>query len=239
MYDDTDSRIVLPLIIRLLVGKFEGRLFLAKEKLLKTQNRKWLLGYIFANILLFSLIVGLLSPTFSDVESLFAKFKSPSGFVPLFLFPFLIVLEGILSSHMKYVLIFRRLRNPLPACQAFSKFAKEDPRVDISKFSKIFPEGLPKEPRDQNSHWYTFYRKYQNEPMVLATHRNFLLTRDLMTLSYLLIPVGFVAHLFWNTPIKLVLLHLGLLVFLGLCIGVSAKHYGERLVENVLVEATQ
>jgi len=211
---------------------------LSKEKLIKDKNRKWLICYMLFHIIVFALFAALISPTFKDINELLSKLKSPSGFFPILAFPFAIILEGIIYSDLKAILVFWRLKNPLPGHQAFSVIALKDPRIDMKKLESLFPDGLPQEPSDQNSKWYNLYRQFSDRPIVYDAHKSFLLTRDLAALTIVLMPFCFVAHLFWNTPAITVFYHLLLLLGITVVISLSSQNHGKRFVANVLVEAT-
>jgi len=211
---------------------------LGKEKLIKDKNRKWLICYLLLNILLFALFAAIVSPKYEDINELLSKLRNPSGFFSLLAFPLATVLEGIIHSDYKAMLVFWRFRNPLPGCRAFSLIAKKDPRIDINKLATLFPGGFPEKPKEQNSVWYKLYRQYSEKPIVYGSHKSFLLTRDLAALTLILIPFCLIAHLFWQTSLPSILYHLLLLFVLTILISVAAQHYGKRFVANVLVEAT-
>jgi len=190
------------------------------------------------HIIVFALFAALISPTFKDINELLSKLKSPSGFFPILAFPFAIILEGIIYSDLKAILVFWRFKNPLPGHQAFSVIALKDPRINMKKLESLFPDGLPQEPSDQNSKWYKLYRQFSERPIVYDAHKSFLLTRDLAALTIVLMPFCFVAHLFWNTPAITVFYHLLLLLGITVVISLSSQNHGKRFVANVLVEAT-
>jgi hypothetical protein len=78
-----------------------------------------------------------------------------------------------------------------------------------------------------------------NSPIVYDAQKFFLLTRDLAALTAVLIPFCVIAHLFWHTPPKIIIVHVLMLVGLFLLICVSAQNYGKRFVANVLVETIE
>ncbi len=211
---------------------------MSQDKLIKDKNRKWLISYLLFQVALFTLFAAAVSPTFSDINEFLDKLKSPSGFFPLLSFPLAIVLEGLIHSKHKAVLVYWRIKNPLPGSIAFSDIATNDPRIDMESLRQLYPEGLPEDPRDQNSKWYKLYRQYMNIPIVYDAHRFFLLTRDLTALTAVLIPFCIVAHLFWSTAVSAIAYHVLALVMLVVIISISSQNYGKRFVANVLVEAT-
>jgi hypothetical protein len=135
------------------------------------------------------------------------------------------------------VLVFWRLKYPLlPGCRAFSKIAPNDPRIDMDAVKGMYPEGLPEDPKKQNAAWYKLYKQQGNKLIVKDAHRFFLLTRDLATLTVVLIPFCVVAHLLWNSSVATIGYHVFMLAVIAILICLSAQSYGRRLVENVFAE---
>ena len=212
---------------------------MANDKRIKDINRKWVYAYIFCHIIIFSIFVGVISPAFSDVEQLLSKLKSPSGFLPLILYPLAIIFDGLLSDNMKHIIVFRRIKDPLPGMRAFSYIADKDPRIDFEKIKILFPQGIPTAPKDQNTKWYSLFEKYEDIDIIRESHKLFLLTRDFAALTLIFLPICIVGHFFWNSPLNVIIYHTFFLLFLFVGISISAKHYGEAFVANVLVEATR
>jgi hypothetical protein len=211
---------------------------LGRDKLIKDKNRKWLIFYLLGHVVLFALLAAILSPTLTDVNDFLSKLKSPSGFFPILSFPLAIVLEGLIHSDHKAVIVFWRTENPDPGSRAFSHIAPKDPRINMDRLHKLFPGGFPQDPDEQNSTWYRLYRKYSESPIVYDAHRFFLLTRDLAALTVVLIPFCIIAHLFWHSSVEVIVSHVLVLAGLAFITLLSAKNYGKRFVANVLVEAT-
>lgn len=211
---------------------------MSQDKLIKDKNRKWLIFYLLFQVALFALFAAAVSPTFKDVNEFLSKLKSPSGFFPLLSFPIVIVLEGLIHSKYKAVLVFWRRKNPLPGSKAFTDIAPNDPRISMDALKAMYPDGLPEDPHDQNSSWYKLYREYNEKPIVYDAHKFFLLTRDLAALTVVLIPFCAVAHLLWSTAASAIAYHVLALVVIFIIISLSSQHYGKRFVANVLVEAT-
>jgi len=115
--------------------------------------------------------------------------------------------------------------------------AQRDPRISVGKLLDIFPDGLPQDPADQNAKWYELYRMFGEAPIVYDTHRYFLLTRDMATLTVILIPFCIIAHLCWHSSHAVIFTHVLVLVCLFIVISISSQNYGRRFVANVLVEA--
>src|SRR5262249_20213609 len=76
------------------------------------------------------------------------------------------VLNAQLSAEMKSRIVFMRWRNPLPGCEAFSRYAKGDARIDLSAIERLC--GLvPESPREQNALWYRLYKSVASDPSLV------------------------------------------------------------------------
>lgn len=208
-----------------------------KQRYIKNENRKWLIGYLLLHIVIFALFCGLVNLTFSDVNQLLSKLKGPQGFLPLIAVTFSIVLEGLFSNSIKEFLVFWRVKNRLPGHRAFSRIGPGDPRVKMEKVETLFPDGLPSDPKTQNQEWFQLYKKYEDERRVFYSHKAFLLTRDLTALTAAVIPLSVIAHLIAGTQGSTIVYHVLFLLGLLILISLPARNYGNRFVANVLVEA--
>jgi len=216
----------------------KGNLAKVTQRYIKTENRKWLIGYLLLHIVIFALFCGLVNLTFSDVNQLLSKLKDPQGFLPLLAVIFSIVLEGLLSNPIKEFLVFWRIRNRLPGHRAFSVIGPKDARVNMEKVNALFSNGLPSDPKLQNNEWYDLYNKYGDERRVFYSHKAFLLTRDLTALTATVIPLSFIGHLIAGSQWNMVGNHFLILLAILVLISISARNYGNRFVANVLIEAT-
>ena len=208
-----------------------------KERYIKSENRKWLIGYLLLHIVIFALISNLINFSLIDADHLISKLKNPQGFIPLTAAILIIVLEGILKNSVKEFLVFWRFKNRLPGHRAFSHIGPGDPRIDMEKVRQLFPRGIPVDPKEQNRAWFHLYRHYQNELQVFHSHKVFLLTRDLTSLTVIFVPFAILGHFLFGNNSQMLIYHLLIIVVLFVVISLSAKHYGERFVANVLVEA--
>ena len=210
---------------------------MAKEKNIKRINRKYLVAYMFANLVLFSIFSTMLTIEIS-INNLGNILFTPKSILIILLFLLSIVFEGIISSEIKAVLIFWKVNNPLPGSYAFSKIAKHDSRIDVELLKTHFPDGFPSKPDEQNKAWYKLYRKHSSKNIVFEAHRAFLLTRDLAALAIILLPITVAGHIIFTTPMNYFYFH-GTTLLLGLLITiVSSRNYGNRFVANVLAEET-
>ncbi len=210
---------------------------MAQEKTLKSANRINLIVYLVLNFLFFATLSGLVSIKIGEWDDLLKKWLAPEGILIGILYSISIVLEGVISSDIKAVLVFWRVRNPLPGTRAFSDIAAKDPRIDMNALSNMFSGKLPEEPREQNAKWFSLYKKFGDAKMVLEAHKAFLLTRDLAALTIVLIPISIIGHIVFSAGLAVSLIHILILLGLYLITAIASRNYGNRFVANVLVEA--
>lgn len=120
------------------------------------------------------------------------------------------ILNAQLSAEAKSRIVFMRWENPLPGCQAFTRYALNQPTVDM-KFLEATYGPLPTDPHDQNILWYKLYYSVQDEPPIRHEHREYLFSRDYAGLALMMLVVlgiaGFLQIPSWGTA-------LGYLIFL-------------------------
>lgn len=143
------------------------------------------------------------------------------------------LINAQLSPLLKARIVFFRWRDPLPGSEAFTRYGKDDPRVNLRALeSKLGP--LPSAPAEQNALWYKLFRSLQDEPAVTQAHKAFLLTRDYCCLMALMFPVVTATSLWlipsWSTSATIV----AIIVAQFLLSGQAARNHGRRLVSTVL-----
>src|SRR5262245_22425292 len=74
-----------------------------------------------------------------------------------------LLLVNVLPHSVKAMLVYWRQHGWLPGCEAFSKLAPADPRINIQALTKNVG-ALPAAPREQNARWYQLYKLVENEP---------------------------------------------------------------------------
>lgn len=203
---------------------------------LKKKNRKILVGYILINVLLFSLLSNnfIIDPT-GIIELLKNPFD-PKIVSVLLLFALSIILEGIVSSRLKAIIIFNRIKHPLPGCRVFTKIAPNDERVNFKKLLSIYNNNAPSDPNEQNFEWFRLYKLYENVEVVEESHKSFLLTRDLLAISILLFILATIAHVIVGTTISNIIYSIIIYVTIIFVLKISAFNYGNRFTANVIVE---
>jgi hypothetical protein len=186
-------------------------------------------------LILFGLIFPVCFKTLTNDFDIVLIFKALGvSIAPLLLF----LLNGLMSSHQKAVLVFWKLKNPLPGSEAFSKLSKNDTRIDRAKLKNVYGS-LPKSPIEQNKLWYKIYKKNISNTIVSDSHRAFLLARDLTSLCILfVIFLGIPVLIKGQWPIALYYFVYLLLQYVVIVIG--AQNRGKRFVTNVLaIESCQ
>ena len=191
------------------------------------------MGYMILNWLAFLVISGRLSPELDQIKSLYQNVSTLFG---LLLIPLSVILEGLISSDFKHKLVFWKIKNPLPASRAFTEIAPRDSRIDMAKLELLMENGVPLDPDKQNAAWYALYKKHSSKELVFDAHKSFLLTRDLASLSFLLIPSSIAAYMLWRIPLKSMAIHPAFLSVVLLMASRASQNYGKRFVGNVLVE---
>jgi hypothetical protein len=201
------------------------------EKSLKDGNRLSLYVVMLANLCFFYLVAQ--NNTILS-GSWFNLFRNVGTAVPAGLGLILTgVLNAQLSAEMKSRVVFVRWRNSLPGCAAFSRYAKNDVRINFSAIQHLCGP-LPEDPREQNALWYKLYKSVDSEPSVVQVHRAFLFTRDYACIALMLaVVLGFIG--FFQIPSKsIATLYFFALVLQFLVASQAARNHGRRFVTTVL-----
>jgi hypothetical protein len=170
---------------------------------------------------------------FSTTGALVPLYKSVSfGFLTLASLA-TIAMARLIPRVWERRLVHLRWKFPLPACHAFSEYAKADLRVEVQDLRRAYGE-LPTDEKEQNKLWYKFYLKHQrHNPHIAYHHRVYLLLSDSAMLVLLLLPL--VAVIFGITGtldtgrVLLALMGVEFLVFRQ-----AAHNAGAELVTDVL-----
>jgi hypothetical protein len=144
-----------------------------------------------------------------------------------------LLLAGVLPHNLKASLVFWKIRDVLPAHEAFTKHGPSDARVDMAALRAQVGE-LPIAPSEQNRLWFKLYKATENTPTVLEAHKMYLLYRDVAAISLLLlIPALLGLHLsgFDLSAAKTIA---GIFVLQYVTAAIAARHSGVRFVTNVL-----
>jgi hypothetical protein len=208
---------------------------MSTEKNLKQSNVVNLWLFFTFNVVLFLLFF---YPEFtkifsSDLKNLLTFRSSGIVVAPIILF----VINGLLTSDQKAFLVYWKLRDTLPGHRAFTKYALEDPRVELNRLNQLHGP-LPRIPKAQNVLWYKIYRTNKDEFTVRNSHKAFLLGRDLCVQAFLflLLSVGMLFFSNVDHPWVYCVIVVGeFMLMIRL-----AQNHGRQFVRNVLaVESTK
>lgn len=195
----------------------------------KGRNLTWLVATIILDclillILAFDTAVEDLSPTRMAVIRASLTVLLP---IPV------LILSTLTPPNLKAVLVFWRIKDPLPGCRAFSEHVFTDPRIDLEELKKKMGE-FPTTERDQNAKWYSLYKQVGSDSSVVDSHKNYLLFRDIAAMSLLLIPIVPISMSF--TGVNRISILICAALFLGqyLVTAIAARNTGVRFVQNVL-----
>lgn len=199
------------------------------SKTLKGRNLAWLVATLVLDILVllviaFHTVIDDLTPTRLAVirASLTALLPIP-----------VLILSSLISPNHKAILVFWRLKHPLPGARAFSVHALADHRIDLAKLKKNVGE-FPVAERDQNSKWYGLYKQVDSDPSVVDSHKNYLLFRDIAAMSLLLVPALLLVLYLGGFDSTRMLVSAAWFMGQYLVTALAARTTGIRFVQNVL-----
>jgi hypothetical protein len=211
---------------------------MSSAKTLQQQNRRALLVFLVANVIMFFVINSLPTALLADFDLVELGIQGGvSAAWAVGAHTLTAVLVWQVGQKWKNILVFRRKRNPLPGCRAFSELADQDERIDKKALEKVVGS-FPTDPRAQNQAWYKLYKRVEDLPVVLDVHGKFLLFREMTTLvvmlaPFLVVPSAFISS--WGTA--------------GICALILAAEYmfisragqtaGERFVTTVMARASK
>src|SRR5579872_1673202 len=118
---------------------------------LKESNKIGLYGLVAANLALYYLLLRSTAIVTGDWLTLL---RGLSLIVPAGVGTALTgVVAAQFSAQAKARIVFMRWRDPLPGSEAFTKYARMDPRVDVQALERLIGQ-LPTTPAEQNATWY-------------------------------------------------------------------------------------
>ncbi|MFL9856817.1 hypothetical protein PQR72_13965 [Paraburkholderia madseniana] len=204
-------------------------------KSLKRRNMLWLVAVGIVDVIAL-LVIAFHRPVDDFTPD---RLTALRGSLTVFLPVPILFLSYLLSHSQKAVVVFWRLRNPMPGSRAFSVHAPADSRIDMETLKKHIGE-FPGDERSQNAMWYRLYKLVENDVSVLESHQKYLMFRDIAAMSILLVPlVPFALFLFGNKP-PAVVLSAAVFAVQYLITAVAARNSGVRFVQNVLcIHATK
>lgn len=199
-------------------------------KNIKDEYKKYIDVFIISHIILIYII--LFGLNFNEIKNIF-KDEFYKGTIILILPILSVVLNGVLPNSIKEFLVFWRFKNRLPGYMAFSKYAKNDARIDLNILKEKHPE-LKNENLDENKIWYKIYKKYVEYPNVWDSQKNYLFTRDIIGLIFLFFVLVVIVDFIIDS--KNITILYALLIIEYFIIKIASYNYAVKFVINVLAE---
>lgn len=211
------------------------------SKELKPQNVPRLSLFFGLNVAVLFIVASGQGSTFTLEQFIKTIGSMQNGAVVLMTSLAVIVLDGLVPNVVKDVLVFWRWPHPLPGCRAFTTFAQKFPHlINIEALKKrVKPWPTKNQPDKQNKHWLDLAIKQQAEPAVSQAHRNFLLTKEMTSLSALFL-ILFPAMLCATeaTTTRTIAIYAGALAAQWFLIALASRNYGNNFVIIVLTRAS-
>jgi len=199
------------------------------DRSLKSLNMKWLVMLASLDVLIVLVFV---APEFLKDAS-WSTVAVMRGLVTALLPVIVLLLTGMLSHETKAKLVYWKVSNPYPGCEAFTRHGPADARIDMVALKKNVGE-LPIDPAEQNKKWFKLYKMVGDDRAVVEAHKLYLMYRDMAALSLPLVALVPVGLYFVNAPSPTLWMTAALFAiqFVVCCFG--ARNAGTRFVCNVL-----
>ena len=204
------------------------------EKYLKEQNRLILALFLIVNIIAMLLVNLWLDWSDIGIASLSMELK-PGSLVLGVSIVLVVVASGLIESRDKVRLVYWRWENANPGCEAFTKHARNDERFSLDDLEATLGGPLPTDPVQQNRVWYRAF-KGLNSASVDGAHKDWLLTRDITALSFLILLTFGIMSLILLRPFLSSAIYVAALSLQYVVVRAAASNYGVRFVTNVLAE---
>lgn len=200
---------------------------------LKTQNIAMLIPYAVWCLSLYAVFLTGDDNSWQNIESYFDNFTAKDGMVAALSPIIVFVLSGILNADIKSIIVFWRIKNPLPGNRVFTELGPKDARIDMNKIGQIVGT-VPTEPKQQNSLWYKYSKKYQDSLTVKTAYKHFLLARDMTAITLvMLVPLPF-SVIIINKNWQGAFIYFGILLGQYILLTLVAQNHGKRFACNVL-----
>jgi hypothetical protein len=144
-----------------------------------------------------------------------------------------LLLTGALPHNLKASLVYWKIKNVLPAHEAFTKHGPSDPRVDMAALQVHIGE-LPTVPSEQNRLWFKLYKATENALTVLEAHKMYLLYRDMAAISFLLLIAAPAGVYLSGFGLAAGMATAAIFALQYVIAAISARHSGIRLVTTVM-----
>lgn len=197
---------------------------------LKKANTKYIWVFFCFNL---ALIITLFFTSYfddllNDYKSFLSIRFSSIAIAPLLIF----IINGILSSNQKAIIVFWRFKDTLPGCRAFTKYGVNDYRVNMDNL-QLLHGNLPSTAKEQNALWYKIFKSHNSDLAIQKSHKDFLLARDISSIAFLFLILSGIPFLFiGGLPINWI--YFLFLIFQYFLLILVAQNHGRRFVSNVL-----
>ncbi|MDM7927562.1 MAG: hypothetical protein QUV12_02695 [Blastomonas fulva] len=214
---------------------------MAEAKSLKEQNAWLIRGVMIAHIALFAAVaLRPLQILQMDRQTLFEKLDAialPGSAALAIIVVAVLLLLGMLPDKWRNRIIHWRWSTPLPGARAFTVVGPESSRVDMKAVERHHGP-LPTDPAEQDRKFYQIYKLYKDDTGVLDSHRHYLATRDIGTITFLLF-VSLPWFAWWiSGGFSRSAVYGGFLLLIYLACAWAAQMYSQRMVQNVLSAAS-
>lgn len=199
------------------------------SKSLKSEYARWLWLLLIADLIVVLLFLVPGVPSGASLTELGSWRLLTTVVVPVVV----LLLVNVLPHKAKCMLVYWKPYGWLPGCEVFSKYAREDVRVDMEALERhVGP--LPSLSEKQNARWYQLYKLIENEPEITDAHKSFLMYRDMAVLSLPFIFLAPFCLYFAGASTGAQWIGAGIFALQYLLTAVSARHNGIRFVTNVV-----
>lgn len=190
--------------------------------------------FVFFNLLMILIIMSLINMKNTDsfLDVLEKVLSSGIGLIAASIFALL--MNGILKTDYKNWIIFWKFKQPLPSYRVFGHLVKNDHRIDFNELSTKY-NPLPVDPELQHKLWYKLLKTHPDDEIILQSHRDYLLYRDLTAIIFLMSVVNFIIFI----ALKIIGRNISILIILVflseyIILVVAARNKAERFVLNVV-----
>ena len=149
------------------------------------------------------------------------------------------LLSWLIPRNWKEILVFWRLgARRLPSSEAFTSIAPADLRINMKQLSNQLGP-LPTENAEQNTLWYSVYRKHCKEAAVNDANGAYLLYRDMSAIVPLILMAATILGAVLGVSFTRTAALLAAICVEFILLMVACRNAGRRLVANVLaIEAS-
>ena len=207
----------------------------AKKEYLKGKNALTVSLFVVWCVTLFVAFSTGIPHSIETIAEHFSTLNAKDGVILVIMPIITLILSGFLPAATKAQLVFWRIRNALPGHRAFTVISERDPRIDTKELASRLGE-MTTDESEQNSRWYSLYRKVDDTVTVKEVHKKFLLARDLAVYALAFCSFGGVSLLFASPSVGTAAVYGAVMFIHYLLLAVAAQNYGRGLVSNAIVE---